>query len=310
MFEKAWLKCTFAFSVCMKKNLKILSSFFIAVCFSQCKVFDNDVIVPGYVYIPAYHFATSSDGSQGDTLSDYSDMWVYSNGNLEGAFALPALIPVQQNGPTEIAIDAGVVRTGQNDDRVPYPLLTRYYQTVNLKPGGVDTIRPEFRYVASSEFLMVEDFDNPGLRFQKFRSEPGDSVIKYNGEGVRTPGKYSGLISLNENATDTLKEFMLTSIDLFDLRRGERVFWEVDYNTDVSLRFGFYVSDQSGAAVSVPLFYSNTTDGKWKRVYIDLSEEVGARNNGMVYRPYIQILRAPHTPKPNIMLDNIKLIRN
>jgi hypothetical protein len=294
----------------MRKNLRIAFYLLVAGCFTQCKVFDNDVLVPGYVYIPSYKFVTSGDGSQGDSASEYSDMWIYSRGNLEGAFALPALIPIQHNGSIEMGIDAGVIRTGQNDERIPYPLVSRYYQTIELKPGEVDTIYPEFHYTGTNEFLLIEDFDNPGLRFSKYRSEAGDSIIKYNGEGVKTPGKYSGKIDLSANSTDVIKEFMMTSIDIFDLRRGEKIFWEVDYNTDVSLRFGFFATDLTGQTTIVPMFYSNVTDGKWKRLYIDLSEEVGARGTGTRYRPFIQILRYPGTSKPNIMLDNIKLIRN
>lgn len=294
----------------MRKNLKIALYLLVAGCFAQCKVFDNEVLVPGYVYVPSYKLVTSSDGSQGDSISEYSDMWLYSQGDLEGAFPLPALIPVQKNGTYEIGIDAGVTRTGQSNERIPYPLLARYYQKVDLQPGKIDTIYPEFRYNSTNEFLLIEDFDNPGLRFSKYRAEAGDSIIKYNGDGVRTPGKFSGKIELSANPTDVIKEFMMITIDLFDLRRGERVFWEVDYNADVSLRFGFFAVDPSGQTTTVPLFYSNATDAKWKRVYIDLSEEVSVRTTGTRYRPFIQILRGPGAPKPNIMLDNIKLIRN
>lgn len=289
----------------MKNSLSTILFIITAIAFAGCQVFNDPVIVPGYVYIPSYTFQTKTDGSQGDSLNKISDVWIYSNGNIEGAFAFPALIPIQRNGATEIALEPGIVRNGQGDDRIPYVLAQREYFNLNLKPGNIDTIIPVFEYNPLCNFLMIEDFDNPsGIRIRKNRSYPQDTIIKFGGTDARTPGKLSGRIQLS----DSTDYFELVTIDNFSLRPGDRVFLEMDYNSDVLLRIGFYATPIGQQTRPVPMIYTNATNG-WNRIYIDLSEEIGVLPAGTVYQPFISVLKEVGSPSPKILLDNIKIIK-
>jgi hypothetical protein len=281
----------------------IIAAIFVSL-FSQCKIFDNEVIVPSYVYMPSYKFETALDGSQGDSTSKIVDAWVYDNGSIVGSFGIPALIPIQKKGPVEIGVDAGILKTGQDYERMPNPLLTRAYFNIDAQHGKIDTIVPVFKYVPRVKFKFIEDFDRVGLRFTKFFSMPGDTIVYINsGDSAKTQGKNSGMILL----TDSTDYFRLITNDPYVLAgRNLPSMLELDYNSDVVLYIGMFANLPSGVK-QIPLFNAFPTNG-WNKVYINLSDEVAANPNNTEYKIYIDVYRTKGTPRPRIIIDNVKLI--
>lgn len=283
--------------------MKGLIGVLILALFSQCKVFDNEVLVAGYVYIPGYRVETKADGSQGDSTSRISDVWVYTNGNIEGTFGFPALVPIQKNGNVEIAVDAGILKSGQANERMPYTLMTREYFPVNLKPNQVDTIFPVFKYVERNTYKLIEDFDQVGFRFSKYYTNPGDTIVYVSsGDSARTPGKNSGMILLSDSTT----LFRLISNDAYSLNGTSPAFLELDYNTDITLYIGLVANTSTGNKV-IPLYYAYPATG-WRKVYIDLGLDIASLPSGTQYKIFIDVLRTQGSPRPRIILDNIKLI--
>lgn len=288
----------------MKNTFSLIIAAIFTSLFSQCKVFDNEVIVPSYVYIPGYKFETALDGSQGDSTSKIVDAWVYENGSVVGSFGLPALIPIQKKGPIEIGVDAGILKTGQDYERMPNPLLTRSYFTIDAQPEKIDTIVPVFKYVPRAKFKFIEDFDRVGLRFTKFFTMPGDTIIYINsGDSARTQGKNSGMILLTDS-TDyfrliTTDAYILTGLDLPSVL-------ELDYNSDVILYIGMFANLSTGVK-QIPLFNAFPTNG-WNKVYINLTDEVAANPMNTEYKIYIDVYKSKGSPQPRIIIDNVKLI--
>lgn len=288
----------------MKNTFSLIIAAIFTSLFSQCKVFDNEVIVPSYVYIPSYKFETAIDGSQGDSTSKIVDAWVYENGSVVGSFGLPALIPIQKKGTVEIGIDAGILKTGQDYERMPNPLLTRAYFTIDAQPEKIDTIVPVFKYGPRTTFKFIEDFDRVGLRFTKFYTMPGDTIVYVNsGDSARTQGKNSGMILL----TDSTDYFRLITTDPYILAgRNLPSMLEMDYNSDVILYIGMFANLATGVK-QIPLFNAFPTNG-WNKVYINLSDEVAANPNNTEYKIYIEVYRSKGSPRPRIIIDNVKLI--
>ncbi len=288
----------------MKNTYSVIIATIFTSLFSQCKVFDNEVIVPSYVYIPSYKLETALDGSQGDSTSKIVDAWIYDNGSVVGSFGIPALIPIQKKGPVEIGVDAGILKTGQDYERMPNPLLTRTYFTIDAQPEKIDTIVPVFKYVPRAKFKFIEDFDRVGLRFTKFYSMPGDTIIYVNsGDSARTAGKNSGMIMLTDS-TDyfrliTTDAYILTGLNLPSIL-------ELDYNSDVILYIGMFANISSGVK-QIPLFNAFPTNG-WNKVYINLTDEVAANPMNTEYKIYIDVYRTKGSPRPRIIIDNVKLI--
>jgi hypothetical protein len=287
------------------KNIYQASILFVFVTlFSQCKVFDNEVVVPSYVYIPSYKLETAIDGSQGDSTSKIVDAWVYDNGSTIGSYGLPALIPIQKKGSMEIGVDAGILKSGQDYERMPNPLLTRAYFTIDAQPEKIDTIIPVFKYVPRAKFKFIEDFDRVGLRFTKFYSMPGDTIVYVNsGDSARTQGKNSGMIVL----TDSTDYFRLITTDPYNLT-GLNLpsILELDYNSDVVLYIGMFANLSTGVK-QIPLFNAFPTNG-WNKVYVNLTDEVAANPINTEYKIYIDVYRTKGTPRPKIIIDNVKLI--
>jgi hypothetical protein len=306
----------------MKVAHKVTYLFLVLTALAGCKVFDNEVIAPGYICIPSFTFETDNlpgdlVKNQGDSMNGFVDAWIYSNDNLEGTFGFPVkggldfarVIPIQHNGPTKISIDAGILRTGQSNERRPASFITRYNVNVNLKPGQVDTIRPVFRYGASCRFLLIEDFDqDAGILLTKKISQPGDSIIREGGSQARTPGKLSGRLKVQPNTSEYPAELLIGTLNNFEYRRGQQVYLELDYKTNIPLHVGVNVIDVDGNSVLVPIFLTNAT-GTWTRVYVDLSEELSVRGTGVRFWPYFRFYTQPGQTPPDVMLDNIKLIQ-
>ncbi|MBP9187338.1 MAG: hypothetical protein KBE91_07550 [Bacteroidia bacterium] len=288
----------------MKIKLKLTVLIASLGLFSQCKVFDNEVIVPGYVYIGGYKMETAADGSQGDSTSKIVDAWVYDNGSVVGSFGLPALIPIQKTGAVEIGIDAGILKSGQNYERIPNPIIARWYASLNLKPNTIDTIFPVFKYTPRSKFKLIEDFDRVGFRFTKTYSMPGDTIVYINsGADARTPGQNSGMVMLTDS-TDyfrlvTTDPYILTGLNLPSIL-------ELDYNSDVILYIGMF-ANVPGGVKQIPLYNAYPTTG-WNKVYINTTDEVSLNPINTEYKIYIDVYRTIGSPQPKIILDNIKLI--
>jgi hypothetical protein len=288
----------------MKNIYRASTAIIFVTLFSQCKVFDNEVIVPGYVYIPNYKLETAIDGSQGDTTAKIVDVWVYDNGSTIGSYGLPALVPIQKKGITEIGIDAGILKTGQDYERMPNPLLTRAYFTIDVQPQKIDTLIPVFKYTPRAKFKFIEDFDRVGLRFTKFFSMPGDTIIYVNsGDSAKTPGKNSGMILL----TDSTDYFRLITTDAYNLT-GLNLpsILEMDYNSDVVLFIGLFANTPTGVK-QIPLFNAFPTKG-WNKAYINLTDEVAINPVNTEYKVYIDVYRSKGSPRPRIIIDNVKLI--
>lgn len=284
----------------------IFLSCLVLIFCGQCKVADQQVMVPGYVYIPYYKVATNADGSQGDSTSKVVDAWIYNNGSLEGAPGFPALLPIQKSGPTTIGVDAGILKTGQALERMPYPLFSRQNFSVNLAPNEVDTVIPVFKYSPSCTFKLIEDFDGNGFRFSYRLKLPGDTVIPITGDSAINPVKKSGLVKLTTQ-TDL---FSIETTDWFTLEGfGIPSFIEIDYNSEVMLYIGVYCKDgKSGNINAIPMLNAYPTNG-WNKAYIDLTGEVSNKPEGSQYKIYINIQKTPGGPSPKILLDNIKLIQ-
>lgn len=290
----------------MKINFLLVTILPLLFFLSGCKVFDNEVIVPGYVYIPSVKFETPGDNSKGDSTSKITDVWIYCNGSLEGTIGLPALIPINKNGSVEIGVDAGVLRTGQNNERIPYALATREYFKIELNPNQIDTLMPVFKYSPSVEFKMIEDFDGNGFRFDYTLKLAGDTVVPITGDSARNPKKKSGMVKIG-TATDV---FSLTSSEFYQLTGfGTPSFLEMDYLSDAILYVGLVVKDgRTGDIFTVPVYNAFPTS-TWNKVYIDLAQEVSARPQGSSFKVYINVKKGVGTPSPKIFLDNIKLIQ-
>jgi len=273
---------------------------------SSCGMIGEDKVdIPAYIYVPSYTFQTDSI-TQGSNANYFTDMWVSDAGIIVGAVGLPSLLPIQKSGPTEVRVDAGIILTGQDNQRSSYPLISTYTVTRNLQPGVIDTIKPEFKYLPNIDVKFVEDYDRIGanLKINPSYYAAGDTVLKVNDEHALRPGSNSGQVVL----ASSHQIMQLISSSEYELPGyGAPVYLEIDYNSNLPLDIGYYYNDPTtGASPANSVIQTYASNG-WRKLYINLTNEVSARKTGTTFIIYIGIYNVDNIT-PAVYIDNVKLL--
>jgi hypothetical protein len=220
---------------------------------------------------------------------------------------LPSLLPVQKQGSTKITVDAGVIISGQDNQRTPYPLVQSYIEIRDLKPGVIDTIVPVFKYLPNISAKFIEDYDRIGRSFKIYETfyVPGDTIRPVNDDHTLRPGNFSGKVEL---APSNQKMLLITN-DEYELPGGgSPVYLEIDYNSNLPLDIGYYYQDPLTGANPQPQSVVQTyASNGWKKLYINLTNETAPRRDGTKYKIYIGIFNENNIA-PSIYIDNIKLL--
>lgn len=295
------------------QKISLVALFFILA--GSCGIVNEDeVFVPGYVYVPSFTYETNPDNSQGSNSQAFNDMWFSEGGTALGALGMPSLIPIQKSGPTEITIEAGISNTGQDNSRLAYPFVAAYTQVINLKPGVIDTVRPVFKYLAGTGFKFIEDYDRITRAFE-FNTKvdgayvEGDTILLVKDTtNSWSNNTYCGKIVM----PSTQRRSQLITKELYELDgAGAPAFIEIDYKTNVPLDIGYYYfepNNSGGGSTSVnnPVVYAYPNE-KWKKLYVDLTGEVSSRKVGTKYYIYIGIDNGDFIT-PEVYIDNVKLV--
>lgn len=280
--------------------LRILT-LFLLTGLAACNSLDRPDPVASYIYIPSMKMQAKP--GYGSVQQDFPLAFVYLDGVLMGTFPVPATVPLIKAGDGEITVFAGIIKNGIKETAEAYPLVDRYVQTVKLKPGQTDTIYPTFKYRDDVTPLLVEDFESTSHLFTTLFNGYG---IQFSGTDV-FEGFKSGVMEM-----DTLKP--LNEVGSFELTTlphdGTKIYVEITYKNEVDLLVGLkgYSAFDSATQYIVGLKASDV----WKKVYIDLTDEVLASD----FPNYKLLIEAglPHDGtkflklNARVLLDNVKLM--
>jgi hypothetical protein len=266
-----------------------------------CDLFEEEP-VPSYVYIDTIFLNTKT--GQGTNRHSATDAWVSVGPDLVGAFPLPALIPVLETGEQEVTVFGGILQNGIGATRDVYPFYTRYTVAKDLKPGGVDTIRPTVEYADDLVFLTMEDFEASNIISDDLDGNNNTKVIRSDSLALVYEGTRSGHIVLSgtdnyiEVGTNLFYEFPTTP---------ERVYLELHYKNDVTFEVG--IAGKSNNYFERFYKVGVIPSTEWKKIYVDFSNDVTSMitNSAEEFQIVFRALHAGDAPA-NIYLDNIKLI--
>lgn len=293
--------------------MRAFSILIIVVFIQSCALLNTDeATVPGYLYVPSFRYitdtASKSDGLyEGDNTDKIVDVWIAANGISLGTIGFPALLPVTEVGDSvTISIDAGVLKTGQGGERIPYRILSQFRKNVLFKPGVVDTVIPEFRYLENRKFGFLEDFDRTGMRLiiNDLYKSPGDTIIAISDQRARKPGFKSGMLVFDRNS----QRFQVRT-ELISGIPGQNtpVFLELDYSSNMLLDVGYYYFEPGQAASAAQSVVQLFPTGTWNKVYVALNQELVGKKTGTQYIFYIGVYNGDGSI-PQVFLDNIKLV--
>jgi|TARA_B110000902_G_C14290451_1_gene580660 hypothetical protein len=276
---------------------------------------DKEEPIPAYLYIPLIELEVSTDGTQGSNAHDILDAWVYVNGQLIGAFEMPATIPILASGNSRINVFAGVKDNGLTNKRIRYPFYRSFDTDMDLTPGKVDTLIPKIVYNQNAKFSWLEDFEDGSVSLEKSGSfTTVDSL--YITENPADVYAYNGTTNLRSGAVDIpggAHVFENSTIQSYALpRSGQDIYLELNFKCNTETVIGLYpiTSNVVQGFPLVNLFSTVDEFGEmqWKKVYISLVADV---NNpeyaGAEFRPFISA-QTNRAEESKLFFDNIKLV--
>lgn len=270
----------------------------------SCNIINPDEGKPGIIFIEEYNFNGLLTDSEKIT-----EIWVFDNGKMLGAYNLPASIPILKNGPTEITFRAGVKKDGIASQRVFYPFFKVYKETIHLEAGVIDTIVPNFEYLETIQFAsnMTEQFNDLSINYSPTSSSDTSFVVTTDDI---FEGTSSGKVSLSSSQSIWQVESQND-----ELPATHEIWAELNYKGNNSFSVGIipYVNENR-VGPEHALIVKDTKDEngipQWNKIYISLSDEAGGYGLATSFRFYLEILKDDQDVNPEVYFDNIIIVHN
>ncbi|MCB0738770.1 MAG: hypothetical protein KDC92_14750, partial [Bacteroidetes bacterium] len=215
-----------------------------------------------------------------------------------------------------LTISAGIKENGLSTTRVRYPLYDALDLNAKLLPGEVDSFFAEdltFKYRENARFLWLEDFEGSSVSIEKLNNNFDNFKITRERSEV-FEGKASLKISMNDVdsgfAIQSFKEF-----EFGDFNFGSPTFLELNYKCDVPIVVGYIIITPNGSSfISEGKVHMviNQSPNEWKKMYINLTEQIALITEGQKARIYFQSFLVAdgngNFAASDVYIDNIKLV--
>ncbi len=275
----------------------------LSLCLLQsCGWYAKDQGVPAYLHVDTVQ-VVGTPQTQGTLSARVKDVWLYIDGDLQGAYPLPATIPLLRDGTVRLQFNAGILLNGISATRAAYPFFVPWDTVVDLYRGRTDTLRPRTSYRNTVRYVWLEDFDNLGFGL---RARSGSDTVLL--RESRTDSVFEGLSSLYMAVDQRAPYLVAESIDQFGLTAGKPCFLELNYRNNVPLQVG--LQSQLGSDISDPLWIVELAPAAlWSKQYINFSPYLGVVN-GARYRVLLRPLHpSGSTVTSRVWVDNLKLLQ-
>ena len=242
----------------------------------------------------------------GELTENFSDAWVYVDGDLVGVFELPCKIPVLTSGVKNVKVYPTILNNGISATKKIYPFVVAYEVSVDLIKNEITTINPQTHYKEQCQF-RIEDFE-----FSSFAIVNGSGSLTTM-QKVSDPsilqdfnGTAFGRISLN----DTEHTYQGSTDMTLLLPKGQEVYLEIDYHNTTHLTTGILGLSSVGSTTNpnVRLNAQNANEVQWKKIYIDLGEVVSSSTNAEYFEITLDALLEDGVTSGEVNVDNIKLV--
>lgn len=235
----------------------------------------------------------------GSNSSKISDLWIYVNGQFQGAYPSDHLIPIlNKNKNVKINVFAGIKNNGINDTRVFWSMYEKLEFDTLIESGKTIDRAFTFNYNPNTKIAFNETFDNIDFIFKK--SDISETTFSLGTSSDSFEGKYLKL-ELNDSSVigqiETIQSYSLT-------QGSENIYLELDYKTNESFSIGL-IGDGNPILKSVIVINPQVT---WNKIYIQLSSVVSSAPVSNKYKIYFQMLKKNTGVNSRLFLDNVKLV--
>jgi len=269
--------------------------------------------IPSYIYITKFDFSTVYS-NHGAPSSNIEDVVVLVNNKEYGTYTLPALVPINEVGSSDVVLFPVIRENGGSQNRQVYAMYTSSKTNIDLEQKLIDTINPTTTYKSNVKMVWQEDFEDVGSTIQASpNSNSEDSIQRIDSSSVEAfksnYSKYTGYI--NMQSIDTQEIFEYRTVNEWNVPNGDNdVFLEVDYKTNINMQFGIY-ADKQFSVEQIGVFVVSPTGGEWKKIYINLNSETGTLKDSDKIQIFFGIYNdGEKNPGfvPEIYIDNLKLV--
>ena len=283
--------------------LLILILSFLLLVQTSCEKFSGDQTVPAYLSIDSIYLQTDN-GLQGTASQNITDAWVYVDDNLVGAFQMPARFPVLKEGKHNLTVIPGVKRDGIASTRITYPFYTSITQSVNFVPDSTISMSVlKTTYNSTTKFTWKEAFEDVAISLDTSTKSMVNIEETLPGSPLTYEGVHSGIVQL-----DSAKNFFeIMTHNQYPIPNAP-VYLEMNFNTNSTFQAGVIIYTTDYVLYQTPILNLAPTNGKWKKIYIDLTTTLNSYANSTNYKVYFGGYKDSGITNATILLDNFKIV--
>lgn len=261
---------------------------------------------PSWIEVSTWELLENPElsGQEGELSHNFTDAWVFIDGEVIGVFEVPFKIPILKSGNVNIQIYPTVRNNGISATKKIYPFVDKYEINADLIKNQTLTINPVTKYNNYCQF-WIEDFENsPSFKIQddpnslaQLSTGTDPSILKW--------GNYYGKVDLN-----TTDSTWVAYTDDMNLPKGQEVYLEIDYHSTNALITGVLVISPSGVVnnQNIQMNPQDPSTVKWKKIYIDLREIISNSASSSYFKQSFQAGLDEGDANGIIIIDNIKVI--
>lgn len=271
---------------------------------TSCEKFSGNQTVPAYMKINSIRLITDYS-TQGSANNAITDAWVYIDGQLIGVFQLPATFPILQQDNHTLLVLPGVEKDGIAATRAAYPFYESITKTVDLVPKKTLNVGIlSTTYLSKTVFIWKEDFDNAAITLDTTAASTTGIGQTPPGSPLTLEGIHSGIVEL-----DTVGATLAcASQSYFAIPSSSGAYLEMNFNMNANMVVGADLYDINKTLITAaPIETLNSTNNKWKKIYIDLTTALTAYPGEKFFKIYFYFENTTGE-KYQILLDNIKVL--
>lgn len=283
--------------------MRILLGFFLLLTLVLCSCKPKKKTAPEAYFLKSDAVSvTTTLSTQGTNSNKITDLWLYVNGQFQGAYPVGATLPIASTGQTEIVLYPGIKNNGISATRQPYEFYAPLKIDTIVEPNVIMNRKLNFQYKSDAIFHFKEDFEGfgttSGITMSKTINSDTGFVILNNDPDV-FEGKKCMYFILGGDARKA--EFQSNA--LYSLpASGAPVYLELNYKCASAFEVGVYNGSTFRNVISV------NASASWNKIYAQLSFGVSSQPVFSKYGIFIRAYNSKPGDYPSFFIDNLKLI--
>lgn len=282
-------------------NFKLLGIFLVGIiAMNSCNIVNPKEGIPTYIQIDSVQLNATDIAKHGSVKHKITDVWVYYERQLLGAFELPAKIPVLATGKGQLQIVAGIWDNGLSGTRAKYPFYNLDTFTFEASPTNTINYTPKFTYRTTENILSyyVENFEQGN----SFIKRAGDSTLTRTNEKTDVfEEDWSGKIELN----DSVKAVEIITAQEYLLPPNKEAYLELNYKSDIDFKIRAEIYHLGSFNVLEVMGVKSKSE--WNKIFLNLSGFSSTYQYGK-FKFIITANKPSDMAKAKVLIDNFKII--